>query len=248
MTPQEEAKALVRLLWRAESESASPRRGPKQRFTVDEVVTEAVALADADGLAAVTVRTLARRIGIGAMSVYTYVPTRDVLVALMVDAVAVDRGVPAPGATVRQSLAATARDLRAEYLEHPWLLEVSQWRDTLGPGRLRRYEAQLAAVDELPVDDVERDALITLVESFAAGSARAAVGARVASTGAMTDRQWWDVVGPELAAVMPDGRFPLASRVGTAVGERYGAPGSGIDGFEMGLAVLLDGIEGRIRR
>ncbi|MCF8589177.1 TetR/AcrR family transcriptional regulator C-terminal domain-containing protein [Gordonia liuliyuniae] len=248
MSPEEEAKALVRLLWRAESEPASPRKGPRQRFTVDEVVAEAIALADADGLAAMTVRTLARRLGIGAMSVYTYVPTRDVLIALMVDAVALERGVPAPGATVRESLTATARDLRAGYLEHPWLLEVSPWRDALGPGRLQRYEAQLAAIDELPVDDVERDALITLVESFAAGSARDAVGARAASKGAMTDPQWWGVVGPELAAVMPDGRYPLATRVGTAVGERYGAPGSGVDGFELGLAALLDGIESRMGR
>jgi len=243
MTPEDEARALVRLLWRAYTPVGTPRRGPRQRFTVDDVVAEAVALADSDGLAAVTVRSLARRMGVGAMSLYTYVPTREVLVALMVDATIASRPVPAPEATVRDSLAALVRDLRAEYLAHPWMLDCSPWRDALGPGRLHRYEAQLTLIDDLPIDDVQRDAIVTLLESFAAGSAREAVGARAAQSSGMTDHQWWDVVGPELAALTPAGAFPLANRVGTAVGERYEAPGSGDDGFETGLAVLLDGIE-----
>lgn len=246
MTPAEEARALVRLLWRAETgEVVRTRRGPRQRFSVDEVVDAAIALADAEGLAAVTMRALGQRLGVGPMSVYTYVPTRDVLVALMVDAVASGQEPVVRLQTVRESLASAVRARRREYLAHAWLLDAPSWRDVLGPGRLTQYEAQLSLVEGLPIDDIERDWLIVLLESFAAGAARSA-GARGAASRSMTDAQWWDVVGPELNAVMPPGRFPLAGRVGTTVGEYYSAPGDPDAGFELGLQVLLDGIEARI--
>lgn len=246
MTPAEEARALVRLLWRAETgEVVRTRRGPRQRFSVDEVVDAAIALADAEGLAAVTMRALGQRLGVGPMSVYTYVPTRDVLVALMVDAVASGQEPVVRLQTVRESLASAVRARRREYLAHAWLLDAPSWRDVLGPGRLTQYEAQLSLVEGLPIDDIERDWLIVLLESFAAGAARSA-GARGAASRSMTDAQWWDVVGPELIAVMPPGRFPLAGRVGTTVGEYYSAPGDPDAGFELGLQVLLDGIEARI--
>ncbi|MFC3241059.1 TetR/AcrR family transcriptional regulator [Gordonia humi] len=208
------------------------------------MVDAAVRLADDRGLTAVTVRALAAQLGVSAMSVYTYVPTREVLVGLMVDAVALRTPVPRAVGDLRADLAAVVRARREEYLTHPWLMDVSGWRDVLGPGRLRRYETQLTLFEGLPIDDVERDALVTLLESYAAGSARSALGAE--AVGAMSDAQWWQVVGPELASVMPASEFPLAGRVGTAVGERYEAPGSGVDGFEIGLAVLLDGVSSRV--
>ena len=246
MTPEDEGRALVRLLWRSETgEPVRARKGPKQRLTVDEIVDSAIALADAEGLAAVTMRALAGRLGIGPMSVYTYVPTRDVLVALMVDAVALAQAPVAPSSTVRASLAAAVRARREEYLAHPWLLDAPSWRDVLGPGRLSHYEAQLGLIEELPIGDIERDWLLVLLESFAAGAARSS-GARGAASRPLTDAQWWEVVGPELAAVMPAGRFPLAGRVGTAVGEHYSAPGDPDAGFELGLEVLLDGIVARV--
>ncbi|KXP14356.1 TetR/AcrR family transcriptional regulator [Tsukamurella pseudospumae] len=246
MNPEDEGRALVRLLWRSETgEPARARKGPKQRLTVDEVVASAIGLADAEGLAAVTMRALAARLGVGPMSVYTYVPTRDVLVALMVDMVAAAQPPVERLVTLRESLVAVVRARRDEYLAHVWLLDAPSWRDVLGPGRIAQYEAQLALLDDLPIDDIERDWLLVLLESFAAGAARSS-GARGAAARPLTDAQWWEVVGPELATVMPAGRYPLAGRVGTAVGEYYSAPGDPDAGFERGLQVLLDGLESTI--
>lgn len=243
MTPHDQARALVRLLWRAEPAPRAVRKGPKQRLRIDDVVDAAIAIADADGLDAVTMRALAARLGVGSMSVYTYVPTRDVLVALMVDRVALLGPQPGPTGSLRASLGDAIRAMHGEYLAHPWLLQVPPWRDVLGPGRLRRYEAQLQIVEELAITDVQRDGLLALLEVFAAGSARDAAAARAAAAGGLSDADWWAVVGPELAAVMPAADFPLSGRVGTAVGELYSAPGNPGAGFELGLTVLLDGIE-----
>lgn len=244
MSTADDARMLVRLLWRAECGAGGPRRGPRQRVSVDDIVTTAIRRADAGGLGAVSMRSLASDLGVGPMSLYTYVPTRDVLVALMVDAVAADTPMPPSSPTVVESLAGVARALRAECLTHPWLLEASPWRQVLGPHRLARYERQLELLEPLDISDVQRDNIIALIGAFVVGNAREAVGERVAAaeTG-MSDAHWWEIVGPELAAVVPDGAFPLSDRVGTAVGELRQAPGAPAEAFEFGLSRVLDGLQ-----
>ncbi|WP_232717198.1 TetR/AcrR family transcriptional regulator [Gordonia metallireducens] len=242
MSAADDARTLVRLLWRGRGEPQAPRRGPRQRVTVDELVGKAIALADERGLPAVSMRTLAAELGVGPMTLYTYVPTRDVLVALMVDHVAGDP-MPGPASTVRESLAEVARHLRAEYLAHPWLIDANPWRQVLGPHRLARYERQLELLEPLDISDLDRDHILGLLSAFVTGNAREALAAdaAVADSG-MTDVEWWEVVAPELDAVIPDGEFPLADRVGTVAGEHHQAPGAPDEVFDFGLARLLDGL------
>lgn len=59
----------------------------------------------------------------------------------------------------------------------------------------------------------------------------------------MTDRQWWRVHGPALAAVVDFSRYPRAARIGTAVGEAFGTTFDVSHAFTYGLARILDGIE-----
>lgn len=239
----DDARTLVRLLWRAEARDDGPRRGPRQRVSVDDIVTAAIDLADERGLGAVSMRALAAELGVGPMSLYTYVPTRDVLVALMIDHVTARTPMPGSAPTVVESLAGVARALRAECLDHPWLLAASPWRQVLGPHRLARYERQLELLESTDISDVQRDHIIALLGAFVAGNAREAVGERTAAEeSGMSDARWWEIVGPELAAVIPDGAYPLSDRVGSAVGEIHQAPGAPDDAFEFGLARVLDGL------
>ena len=62
------------------------RRGPRPRLDLDAVVDAAIALADDRGLAALTMRALAARLRVSAMTLYGYVPGREELVDLMLDA------------------------------------------------------------------------------------------------------------------------------------------------------------------
>ncbi|WP_238421567.1 TetR/AcrR family transcriptional regulator [Gordonia sp. 'Campus'] len=243
MSTVDDVRALVRLLWRAEIGAQAPRRGPRQRISVDDIVDTAIRLADDRGLDALSMRVLAGELGIGPMTLYTYIPTRDVLVALMIDQVTAMSPMPVRSSSVLDSLAAVAHVLRAEYLAHPWLLHASPWRQVLGPHRLARYERQLELLEDVGISDLERDNVIVLVGAFVTGNAREALGARAAAaeTG-MTDVQWWEAVAPELDAVIPEGAFPLADRVGTAVGEHHQAPGAPDEAFVFGLARVLDGL------
>src|SRR5216117_1909772 len=75
----------MELLWR---DAAAPARGrgPKPGLTVDRIVAAATELADGDGLAALSMRRVAERLGVGTMSLYTYVPSKADLIDVMYDA------------------------------------------------------------------------------------------------------------------------------------------------------------------
>jgi len=235
------ARRLLTLLWRHSLPGKPVARGPKPAVSVDEVIAAAVALADRDGYEKVSIRAIAAELGLRPMSVYTYVPSKEALTVLMVDAVAErDRPID-PAAAVRERMAAIADGVRAEILAHPWLLEVPPWRLALGPGRMRRYERQLAAIEGIGLSDVEMDRVIAVLTDFATGNARLAVAA-TRETGEVSDAQWWEEVGPELARVMPFADFPLVTRVGTAVGEVHQAPACPEGAYAFGLAKLIDGI------
>jgi hypothetical protein len=59
----------------------------------------------------------------------------------------------------------------------------------------------------------------------------------------ITDQQWWEAHAPLLDKVVSADRFPLATRVGTAAGEAFGAAYDSTHAFEFGLQRVLDGIE-----
>ncbi|WP_051162004.1 TetR/AcrR family transcriptional regulator [Nocardia transvalensis] len=233
------------LLWRQVLPPRPGARGPKQAVSVDEVVRVAVEVADRDGYDRVSVRAVAAELGLGPMSLYTYVPSKEALIILMVDAVAAEDAPIDPGLPVRERLAAIADLVRGELLAHPWLLEVPPWRLVLGPGRLRRYERQLAALDGIGLTDLAMDRVIAVLSEFATGNARMAVAAR-RSAREMSDAQWWEVHGPLLTQVMPESEFPLSSRVGAMVGQKYQAPGDPDGAYAYGLERLLTGIEAEL--
>ncbi|WP_405148410.1 TetR/AcrR family transcriptional regulator [Sphaerisporangium sp. NBC_01403] len=235
------ARSLA-LLWRTREKSS--RKG-KPDLSVDRIVRAAIEVADAQGLAALSMRRVAEHLGVGTMSLYTYVPGKAELLDLMLDLV---YGEPARPAVVeggwRVRLELIARERWALYQRHPWMLHVATSRPLLGPNAVAAYEYELGAVDGIGLTDVEMDSVVTLVSGYVHGAARGAVEAeQVEQRSGMTDEQWWWAHAPYLSKVMDARRFPLSARVGTAAGEAYGAAYDPGQAFEFGLARILDGIE-----
>ena len=229
------------LLW---GESLGSTRGPKRRFSLDDVLRSAIQLADEHGLDALTMRSLAEALGVTPMTLYTYVPGKAELLDLMVDAVhGENAGAGSPEGELRARVEAIARQNQERYRRHPWLLEVSPVRPVLGPHGLAKYERELAALDGVGLSDLEMDAVLTLVNGYVHGAMRSAQSAAeaVRRTG-MSDAEWWQAYAPHLAARIAPERFPLASRVGTAAGQAHGGPFSADHAFEFGLQRILDGI------
>ena len=183
-----EPARTVALLWRVAEPS---RRGPRPRLDVDAVVGEAIALADEQGLAAVTMRALAARLGVSAMTLYGSVPGKEVLLDLMLDALYARMQRPAweAGAGWRSRSRAVAEANRALYAAHPWAAAVSTARPPLGPGQMAKYEHELAAFDGAGLGDVERDSALSFLLAFVRGIAVAAADAEQ-SPG--TDAEWWE--------------------------------------------------------
>lgn len=235
----------IDLLWRVQD---GPRPGPKPRFTVDEVAAAAIAIADADGLAALSMRRVAERLGVAAMSLYTYVPSKAELIDLMLDTICTEVPLTGHGAGWRASLERVARDNWALYQRHPWLLQVATSRPPLGPNLVAKYDHELRAVEGIGLADVEMDLVVQLIGDYVHGAARTAVAATlVAQRTGLTDEQWWEQAGPALQKVYVPERFPTATRVGSAAGAEYQGAVDPARAFEFGLERLLDGVESLVR-
>lgn len=234
---------VLPLLWRDPTREPSTRRGPKQRASLDAVLDAGIELADAEGLESLSMRGLAGRLGLGAMSLYTYVPGRDELVVLMVDQALGRSDRPAHGAVVRRRLEAVAESAYAEYVAHPWLLEADGLRAWLGPHAVERYEWQLGAVEGLGLTEVEMDQAVALLDGIAATAARArhTVVAAERRSG-QTELEWWQCNAAALEEAMSGREFPLASRVGQAAGELYQAANDPHRQFRFALDRVVIGL------
>ena len=234
------ARSLA-LLWR--TRDRPNRRGGD--LSVERIVRAAIELADTEGLAALSMRRVAERLGVGTMSLYTHVPGKGELLDVMLDTVygEIARPRDIPGGW-RERLAQIARENWALYLRHPWLLQVATTRPPLGPNLTAKYEYELSAVDGIGLTDLEMDSVVSLVTGYVHGAVRGAVEAAQATqrTG-LTEQQWWHAHAPYLEKVLDPRRFPLAARVGTAAGQEYQAATDPARAFEFGLARILDGVE-----
>jgi AcrR family transcriptional regulator len=233
----------IALLWR------TTERAGRSGLSVDRIVEAAIAVADEEGLGALTMRRVAERLGVGTMSIYTHVPSKAELIDVMLDTVLAEvTGPDHVDGSWRERLAGIAYDLRALYLRHPWLLQVATARPPMGPNLIAKYEYELRAVDGIGLSDVEMDAVVTLIDGFVHGAVRRAIdAAEVERRTGLSEEQWWYRQAPLLERVLDPARFPLAVRVGTAAGEEHQAAYDPEHAFAFGLQRVLDGIEALVR-
>lgn len=232
----------LELLW---GTGDRPGRGPKPGLSLDRIVTAAIAVADAEGLAAVSMRRLSTELGTGTMSLYRYVPGKAELLDLMLDRVLgeplpTDRELPveAPPADWRASIDAMARTYLDNLRAHPWLLKINQARTVLGPSALRGLELSLTALRSMGLRDPELIGVIITVNSFVEGLARTQADAAeaVRETG-LSDQEFWDNQRPYLERAMLSGAYPMMANMAE---DTFSAE---FDHFAFGLRRLIAGFE-----
>ena len=196
-------------------DAAKARRGPPARRTRDEIAAAAVAIADVDGLAAVTLRRLSSDLGTGGGALYRYFSARDELLDLMVDLVTAELPTVSPGTgDPVEDLVAVGRDLLELYRRHRWLADVRQAVTTPGPhvvDHLERCLAVLAPVQAGVRSKMEAIALVTGVVTLF--SQQAAGGSTTRLTADSADR--WPHLAAALTGAAPesDPRPDLFGRV-----------------------------------
>jgi AcrR family transcriptional regulator len=137
------------LIWLRPEHAAVGR--PAQRSRA-EVTAAAVAIADRDGLEAVSMRRVAATLGTGAASLYRYVETRDELLDLMTDAVGAEYSLSAPSGNWLTDLVSVGEQARAILRRHPWLAPLVITRPVLGPNGLTLLEHVLDVLAPHPAD------------------------------------------------------------------------------------------------
>jgi AcrR family transcriptional regulator len=246
----------MELLWGV---GGAPTRGRKPGLTVAVIVAAAIELADAEGLASLSMRRVGDRLGTSAMALYTYVPGKGELLDLMLDAALGElRGGYSRAGGWRPALEAAARDQWQVYKRHPWMLQMSGSRAGLGPNELAAYEAQVHLIDGLGLSGIDMTRTISLLSGYVRGAAKAVADAAAAErqTG-VSDADWWAARSPMLASLADAERFPTWTRLSQEhVFAQHDRPESGtpytvqvaLDSFEFGLQRVLDGIEAHITR
>jgi AcrR family transcriptional regulator len=219
----------------------SAQRGPKREFTLDQVLDTALAIADADGIDAVTMPSVASALGLTAMSLYRYVGSKDTLVLLLQE-----RAIGAPPASVarargwRAGLEAHAAASVAVYRSHPWMLDIAIQGITSTPNNLAWFDAGLATLDGTALTGQERISVVLEVTGHA--RFRASIERGYEERAGATGEPPVQVVQDEarlLSRLVTPERFPalhVALASGALVDRAF-------DGADFGLARILDGVE-----
>jgi AcrR family transcriptional regulator len=232
---------------------ARPAPGERRpAWSRDQIVATALAIADAEGWEAVSMRRIAGELGAGTMSLYHYVRTKDELVAFVSDAIMGELLIPddeLPDGW-RDGLAEIARRTRAVFLRHPWILRhFNEGEDTPGPNGMRHFEQSMMIAARTGVALEQQFELMMLVDEYVFGHA---VHSReenpFGDAGGERERAMLAYVQAQLAT----GEFPhieaMAAEDMVGTFRRISAAASDENRFERGLQVLLDGIELTIER
>ncbi|TDC99812.1 TetR family transcriptional regulator [Nonomuraea deserti] len=218
------------------SRPAPPRRPALSR---EAIVAAAVAIADAEGLAAVSIRRVAAELGARAMTLYSYIERKEDLLALMHDAIAAEVLVDEPlPDDWREALLLLARREREMVLRHPWRVELISQRIEVGPNGLRHVEQKLSVFDGFGIDRLTAWRILAAYADYMTGFViREATDRRAPREQGINDAERAAVAEPYIRELIEGGEFP---RLAPMIQE--GVRGAD-DNFERGLSWVLDGIE-----
>ncbi|HEY2509951.1 MAG TPA: TetR/AcrR family transcriptional regulator C-terminal domain-containing protein [Polyangiaceae bacterium] len=214
----------------------------------ERIVAAAIAIADDDGTDALSMRTLARELGVATMSLYRHVRSREELLGYMVDAVFAERPPPRPAGPTREGwrakLEAIARLQWDGYRRHPWLAHaVSMTRPQATRNGMRHTEAVLAVLAPLKLGDAETLRLGIAFIAYVRGMAASLESElRAEQDTGMTREEWMDANEASFAAHMAE--MPQLARLGQVPDVDVGLDAL----FECGLRCWLDGLASQVRR
>ncbi|OLF08040.1 TetR family transcriptional regulator [Actinophytocola xinjiangensis] len=248
---QGDARRSMELLWRAPAPD-EVRPGPKPALTLDAILDAAIAIADEQGMDALSMRAVGQRVGRTGMALYTYVPNKNELIDLMYDRVHAELpdGPPADDGW-RPGVEAWAGELWAFYQRHPWVLRVSQVRPVLGP---HEYAVVESAARILRVSGLSAPLLLRTISTlfhFVRGAAQTVAEARLAARATGTSNEdWWFARSALMPEVAPDFARRYPTIVGLSTEDTFRVPegepyleAQAAETFRVGLGLILDGVE-----
>ena len=242
-----EELGALELLWGLRE---PPSRGPKPALSVRRIAETGVAIADSEGLSAISMQRLAGELSYTKMSLYRYVRSKAELIAVMTDlAIGQPPHLGPPEDGWRARLERWARAVRATWTVHPWLPHVSEWQASPGAVRPVTGDRAMGPNEVAWVEDATRTLTGLGLSPQEQLDAVFLVSAHLRATQAMTTYGVlpWTLGLPqkdvlERLRVEHEEKYPaLAALAQTDQDPSHSA-------FEFGLARVLDGLELLIRQ
>ncbi len=227
-----------------------PRAGELSR---ERILGAALRIADQEGLAAVSIRGVAAKLGTPVMSLYRHVGGKEQLIALMADAALGEESAPAAVPTGwRARLELAARLEWRVMRRHPWLARVVHIsRPTATPNTLAYADQVMRALEGSALDEPSKLELHVVLHSFIQGlTVNVEAEAQALGDTGLTEEEHMRTQEAGFSALAATGRFPAFARMWRGIPEPFTLDLESL--FELGLRALLDGfaplVEGRLPR
>lgn len=229
------------------------RRGPKGGLSTEQITLAAIEVADAEGLAAVSMARVARQLDAGTMSLYRYVASKDELLLLMSDAALTEPPAPPADAGWREALRHWGYAVLAELRRHAWYVQIPLAGPPVGPRNMAWFDAALRTLDGTGLAAADRVTAVMTLVTYVQGEVR--LTAEMTAARAAGSTVPGDQFGRTMAMLADPERFPaLAAAVREAAfdeagpsDQRAGNPVE-VDDVGASMEIILDGIEALIRR
>lgn len=232
------AETAQKLLWTGIEQ---PRRGPRHRLTVERIAEAGLTVAENSGATALSMRAVAEELGVGVASLYTYVPDKAALLALMSDIMVSQLPLPhtLPG-NWRAQTESWARDELAAFRAYPWLAGFDDSR-AIGPHAFAWMDSAIRVFEGTGLSPQEALSVVEAVSGYIRGHTGPVIAEDQAREWTSPSGQRWSShhkafhasEGPE------PGCFPFV--------ESVTSPPTAEETFEAGLSWLLDGVEAQIQ-
>ncbi|TCK27495.1 TetR/AcrR family transcriptional regulator [Pseudonocardia endophytica] len=210
--------------------------GRPAEWSREQITDAGIAVADAEGLAAVTMRRVAAELGTGAASLYRHVSTRDDLVDLMVDRAFADLPAPPDTGDWRADVVAHNIDLLRYLRGRPWIVDGIVTRPPFGPNSVRRVEQILGLMAASPAPGSRKMEAVGVIAGMVQTTA---VHERPGHGGAL-DEEFVAAQMTVLVGMAHDGTHPHLAAV---FADPPADPGeSGDERMARILRVVLDGL------
>ncbi|GAA1601017.1 TetR/AcrR family transcriptional regulator [Kribbella sancticallisti] len=244
MSEQPDLPADVALMWGLRAVS---KRGPKPSLTVEDIVRAAIEIADAEGLAAVSMARVAERLGNSTMALYRHVKSKDDLLVVMQDA-ALERPRPMPdGVDWRTALVFWADGVMTAVRKHRWYSKLAISGPPAGPNNLAWFDAALGALDGTGLSEESKVGVVMGLMTYIQGQMRLSLDLAAAYA---DHPDTFSRYGATLARVIDPREYPALAQV-LAAGvfeEPTTFDDSDDTDFDFGLQLYLDGVERFIER
>jgi AcrR family transcriptional regulator len=190
------------VIWMRPEHAAVGRPAERSRA---ELTSVAIAVADRDGLDAVSMRRVAAELATGPASLYRYVASRDELLDLMADSVAVEFDVTGRTGDWLADLLDVGRQAREIMLRHPWLPGLVISRGVLGPRGADLLEYVLGVLADQPADGIRKVEAFAMLMAVTAAYVQHEISAGLAEQqrqAAYLERIATDGAHPQIAALL----------------------------------------------